>query len=88
MISFDSLNRFDRFAECALIVLFLIKWAKPGLFLFHFVLFSHCKDKYSINLTINEKSVEGVLGSRTRGGRMEGADESIEIWWDPKPRQF
>ena len=28
----------------------------------------------------NEKSVDGVLGSRTWGGRMEGADESTELW--------
>ena len=24
-----------------------------------------------------------MLGSRTRGGRMEGADESTELWWHP-----
>ena len=29
------------------------------------------------NLTI--KSVDGVLGTRTRGGKMVGADESTEI---------
>ena len=52
------------------------KWAKPGLF-FIFVLFSHGMDKHSTNLTINEKSVDGMLGSR--GGRMEGADESTEL---------
>ena len=32
-------------------------------FLFIFVLFSLCKDKYRTNLTINDKSVDGVLGS-------------------------
>ena len=52
--------------------------------LFIFVLFSHCKDKYSTNLTINDKSIDGVLGSRTQGGRMEGTDESTELWWHPK----
>ena len=26
-----------------------------------------------------EKSIDGVLGTQTRGGRMEGADESTEI---------
>ena len=36
----------------------------PASFLFIFVLFSHCKDNYSTNLTINDKSVDGVLGSR------------------------
>ena len=24
-----------------------------------------------------------MLGSRTQGGRMEGADESTELWWHP-----
>ena len=43
-----------------------------GLFLF----FSQRKDKYSTNFTINDKSIDGVLGNRTRGGMMEGADES------------
>ena len=43
----------------------------------HFSSFSH--DKYSTNLTINDKSVDGMLGTRTRGGRMVGADESTEI---------
>ena len=33
------------------------------LFLFIFVLFSHHMDKYSTNLAINEKSVDGMLGS-------------------------
>ena len=48
-----------------------------------FCSFSHCMDKYSTNLTINDKSIDGMLGSRTRGGRMEGADESTELWWHP-----
>ena len=28
--------------------------------------FSQCKDKYSTNFTINDKSIDEVLGSRTR----------------------
>ena len=40
---------------------------------------SQRKDKYSSNLTINDKSIDGVLGTRTRGVRMEGADESTEL---------
>ena len=48
-----------------------------------FCSFSHCMDKYSTNLTNNDKSIDGMLGSRTRGGRMEGADESTELWWHP-----
>ena len=45
-----------------------------------FLLFSHVANTntYGINLTINDKSVDGVLGSQTRGGRMESADESTE----------
>ena len=39
--------------------------------------FARYNDKYR---TINRKSVDGVHGIRTRGGRMEGADESTELW--------
>ena len=49
----------------------------PGLFLF-FSFFSH--HKYRTNLTINYIIVDGVLGTRTRGGRMVGADESNNLW--------
>ena len=58
---------------------FVKRWAKPCLFLFLF--FSH--DKYSTNLTINFKSVEGLPGTQTLGGRMIGTDESTEIWQHP-----
>ena len=37
----------------------------------------------TISLQI-EKSVVGVLGIRTRGRRMEGADETTELWRPPK----
>ena len=57
--------------------------SNPASFLFIFVLFSHRMDKSSTNLTIIEKSVDGMLGSRTWGGRMEGADKSTELWWHP-----
>ena len=30
-----------------------------------------------------KKTIEGMLGSQTRGGRMEGADESTELWQHP-----
>ena len=39
--------------------------------------FSH--DKYSTN-TKNDKSVDGMLGTRAWGGRTVGADESTELW--------
>ena len=64
------------------------KWAKPGLFLVYFRSFSQHKDKYSTNFTINDKSIDGVLGSRTRGGMMEGADESTELWRHPSNNEF
>ena len=31
-------------------------------------------------ISIIEKSVDGVLGIRTRGRRMVGADETTELW--------
>ena len=49
---------------------------QPGLFMFIFVLFT-CK--YSKN-TINDNSVVGVLGTRTRGGWMVGTDDFNELW--------
>ena len=58
------------------IFFFFKKRAKPDLFCL-FLFFSH--DKYSTNTT-NEKS---VLGTRTWGGRIVGADESTELWWHP-----
>ena len=33
--------------------------------------------------TINNKSVDGVLGNKTRSGRMEGTDQSTELRRDP-----
>ena len=59
--------------------MFFLNGPNPASFLFIFILFSHCMDKYSTNLTINEKTVDGMLGSRTWGGRMEGADKSTEL---------
>ena len=43
----------------------------------YFSFFSH--DKYSTN-TINDKSIDGVLGTQAQGGRMVGTDESTELW--------
>ena len=51
----------------------------------YFHSFITCKDKYFTNSTIlNAKNVDGVLRSRTRGGRMENVDKSNELWWQPK----
>ena len=33
-----------------------------------------------------EKSIDGVLGIRTWGHRMVGADETTELWRPPKKR--
>ena len=61
-----------------------LNWPNPASFVISFF-FSHCKDKYSTNLTINDKSVDGMLGSWTRGSRLKGADESTELWWHLMP---
>ena len=50
-----------------------------------FSFFSH--DKYSTN-TVNDKSADGVLGTRTGGGMMVGADESTELCWHPLVKPY
>ena len=65
-------------------IFFFKNGPNPATFWFIFVLFSQHKDKYSTNFTTNDKSIDGVLGSRTRGGMMEGADESTELWRHPE----
>ena len=37
-----------------------------------------------VQLTINGKSVDGVLGIQTSDSRMEGINESTELWWPPQ----
>ena len=58
---------------------FLKKWADPGLF---FVYFHYFLD--TISIIQIEKSIDGVLGIRTRGCRMVGADETTELWRPPR----
>ena len=54
-------------------------FTKPASFcLFSF--FSHYKNKCSTNLTIIDESIDCVLGSWTWDYRMEGSDESTELW--------
>ena len=53
-----------------------------SLFLY-FCSFLTMQDRYSTHLTVNDKSIDGMLGSQTRGSRMEGSDESNEIWRHP-----
>ena len=47
-----------------------------------FVYFCYFLD--SISIIQIEKSVDGVLGTRTRGRRMVGADETTELWLPPE----
>ena len=65
---------------------FFKKMGQTRPLLVYFRSFSQQKDKYSTNFTINDKSIDGVLGSRTQGGMMEGADESTELWRHPKKK--
>ena len=37
----------------------------------------------TISIIQIEKSVDGVLGTRTRGRRMVGTDETTELWLPP-----
>ena len=53
---------------------FLKKWANTGLFVVYF-----CTFLVTISIQI-EKSVDGVLGIRTRGRRMVGAHKTTELW--------
>ena len=34
-------------------------------------------------MTLNDKSIDSVLGTQTRGGRMLRTDESTELWRHP-----
>ena len=45
-----------------------------------FSVFSH--GKYITN-TMNDKIIDGVLGTWTWGGKMVVADKSTELWWHP-----
>ena len=83
MLSIVQVIRVQLLDQAIQFKIFLKKWANPGLFLVYFHSFSQHKDKYSTNFTINDKSIDGVLGSWTRGGMMEGVDESTELWRHP-----
>ena len=62
---------------------FFKKWANLGLFLFIFRSFL-----VTISIIQIEKSVDGVLGIRTRGRRMVDADETTELWRPPRYSTF
>ena len=57
--------------------MFFLIWANPGLFFIYFRPF-HITNQLQI-----EKSVDGMLGIRTRGRRMVGADKTTELWRPP-----
>ena len=48
----------------------------------------HKTNTYSTNLSINDNSVDGELGTRTWGGEMVTADESTELWRHPHDKSF
>ena len=54
----------------------------------YFCSFAQCKDKYSKNLSVNVKSGDARLGTRTWVGRMEGSDKSTELWWHPLTHNY
>ena len=54
---------------------FFKKWANPCLFFVYFRPFLTTSSIMQI-----EKSIDGVLGIRTRGRRMVGADNTTELW--------
>ena len=47
-----------------------------------FVYFHYFLD--TISIIQIEKSIDGVLGIRTQGRRMVGADETTELWQPPR----
>ena len=50
-------------------------------------LFVYFRSFLTISIQI-EKSIDGVLGIRTRGRKMVGADETTELWRPPKSQRF
>ena len=59
---------------------------KPGLFFVYFSPFLNATTNIEDNLTLNGKRVYGVLRTLIRDRRMEGADESTELWQPPLDR--
>ena len=45
-----------------------------------FVYFRSFHNANIAQIDCNDKSVDGVLGTQTRGGRMVGTDKSTELW--------
>ena len=66
------------FCSLALPSRFIMKMGQTRPLFVYFRSF-HMTNKAQI-LTINEKSIDGVLWTQTRGGRMVGTDKSTELW--------
>ena len=77
----DLLNRMGQFdhveyngEKVCRIILFFKNGPIPASFCFYF-------RSFLVTISIQtEKSIDGVLGIRTRGRRMVGADETTELW--------
>ena len=46
-------------------------------------IFNYFCSFHMTNLTIHDKSIDGLLGTQTWGSMMVGADESTELWHHP-----
>ena len=62
---------------------FLLVFLNMGRSRHLFVYFRSFLIQITISIIQIEKSVDGVLGIRTRGRRMVGEDETTELWWHP-----
>ena len=67
--------------KCFILKCFILLKNGPNLASFCLFLFFSL-DKYSAN-TINDKSIDGVLGTRIWGGIKVGGYESTELWRQP-----
>ena len=68
-------------------ILFLNR-PNPASFCLYFRSFHSAKTNVTHILTIIQKSIDGLHWTRTRGGRMLGADESHELWRHPYTNFF
>ena len=46
-------------------------------------IFNYFCSFHMTNLTIHDKSIDGLLGTQTWGSMMVGTDESTELWHHP-----
>ena len=72
-------NEKKTFAGAGVLILFLKRNQIRPLFVY----FRSFHMTNVAQIDFNDKSIDGELGSWTYGGRMEGADESFELWRHP-----